>query len=1186
MENELRIPTEQAVSDLIALNKKIDESVVKVEGLIKSLNDYGINLSKGVNSAKELREAEQQIIKTEQELIDSRKKLIDDSKKYKELEDKTTKAYWDKILAQKELIAQAKKQAEAENTVIQSRQKAKQALIEETKAHAEAIKMNKEYDKATKQATQSTNSWGNALQSFQAKFNVTGNLIGNLGGNAIMGFISNVKQAFGDVVRETSKLDSLRATYKAIFSSNSDYIDSLREMSIMAEKNGTSIIKLKEQYIQFAAAAKGSSLEGKKSFDVFNSVTKSLSLMGKSGEQSDRVLLALTQMMSKGTVQAEELKTQMGDSLPGAINIMAKAVGTNVEGLMKMMKAGEVIASEVLPKFAKELEKAYGADTIDRIDTLPAKISRSETAFTNFTESLKASGVIGWWYDLKTAMWEVFTLGDSNIITESITAITDLSKAQIDLNNLNKPIEERKKIYEDMQNQYPAILANYELERDGLAKINAEINKITTGLIVKLGIQEQQEETDKKAKNYAESVASATKKEIEARRTLADLARTMVKEGVSYDKVINRQKSTLGQVKDALKFLSTARDFENTSGYVYKLYNSVLGLENAYADTRETLTELQDSQKKTKEMTDGMTKSINGQSYALIKRNDIMLSDLKLKAQTTENAKTELGQLDALIEKNSKYKDIVQKLNDYKTKIAKEYNILDKSGKNDPMKEDVKSTNNLIDSANKYIKTLKDVKAEEKGNLDNRKKANQIADEYFKTEMERYEQKLYVAETTEKTIDEIETNGLLKKLDSLRKYINEQRKLGNISEYEQLKALNDIDKKEEDLFNNKLWYANIEMEMALKLYNIKIKLSDEEKARLKELNQLRDRQNRSQYNKFEKELDFVNNASATYVLLNGRREEFIKKVNYQIKTTKEEIEVQKKLNSAYDSGALEKYIEGLEQLKTKMESVETVTADVFAEVLKTFDMITSVVEAYYDRQEKRMELSEKRQINIAKRQMKEQIALGKSSTEAQAEYELKLAKIQSESAYKKDMSAWKRAKREKDETMVRINLANSEAVMRTAADSGWYAAIGVAAAGTAALIVAGSQPLPDKPNEADYYWKGTMNHGGGDAVVNDRGLGREMVIEPSGRSYIPFGDDVFIPNLPKGSMVIPADITRDIVGNNYSTSTVDISKVENYLAKMSSKQGVTLGVNAKKLGVFTLETQRINNRINYLKGKR
>lgn len=66
------------------------------------------------------------------------------------------------------------------------------------------------------------------------------------------------------------------------------------------------------------------------------------------------------------------------------------------------------------------------------------------------------------------------------------------------------------------------------------------------------------------------------------------------------------------------------------------------------------------------------------------------------------------------------------------------------------------------------------------------------------------------------------------------------------------------------------------------------------------------------------------------------------------------------------------------------------------------------------------------------------------------------------------------------------------------------------------------------------YAKGTDGHKGGNALVND-GRGAELVQMPNGRTFIPQGRNVFIPNAPKGMKVLPADQTARLMGKKSST---------------------------------------------------
>ena len=76
------------------------------------------------------------------------------------------------------------------------------------------------------------------------------------------------------------------------------------------------------------------------------------------------------------------------------------------------------------------------------------------------------------------------------------------------------------------------------------------------------------------------------------------------------------------------------------------------------------------------------------------------------------------------------------------------------------------------------------------------------------------------------------------------------------------------------------------------------------------------------------------------------------------------------------------------------------------------------------------------------------------------------------------------------------------------------------------------------------YARGTGGHRGGNAVVND-GRGAELVQMPNGRTFIPNGRNVFMPNAPKGMKVLSAENTARLLGRksptfNYANGNVDV----------------------------------------------
>lgn len=66
------------------------------------------------------------------------------------------------------------------------------------------------------------------------------------------------------------------------------------------------------------------------------------------------------------------------------------------------------------------------------------------------------------------------------------------------------------------------------------------------------------------------------------------------------------------------------------------------------------------------------------------------------------------------------------------------------------------------------------------------------------------------------------------------------------------------------------------------------------------------------------------------------------------------------------------------------------------------------------------------------------------------------------------------------------------------------------------------------------YAKGTDGHRGGNALVND-GRGAELVQMPNGKTFIPQGKNVFLPNAPKGMKVLSAEQTAKAMGRRTPT---------------------------------------------------
>jgi len=153
---------------------------------------------------------------------------------------------------------------------------------------------------------------------------------------------------------------------------------------------GTSFLSTAQMFTQLEAASAGTNLEGEATKKLFEQITFASTKMGLSQQDLEGALRAVSQIMSKGTVSAEELRGQLGDRIPGAVNIMAKALGVSTAKLGELMKKGQV-SSDALIKFGDELARRLGVDTTKAIDNTVAAENRLETALYRFNKALDES---------------------------------------------------------------------------------------------------------------------------------------------------------------------------------------------------------------------------------------------------------------------------------------------------------------------------------------------------------------------------------------------------------------------------------------------------------------------------------------------------------------------------------------------------------------------------------------------------------------------------------------------------------------------------------------------------------------------------------------------------------------------------------------------------------------------------
>ncbi|EOX4387732.1 TPA: tape measure protein [Citrobacter freundii] len=151
----------------------------------------------------------------------------------------------------------------------------------------------------------------------------------------------------------------------------------------LANNTGVDQIETLSSFAKFSAGAGDMNTDQKES--LFSNVIGTSRLMGLSTEEINGILKAFEQMASKGKIQAEELRGQLGDRMAGAFQLFARSLGMTTEELDKAMKDGKVLSKDVLPKVSAEMgnmiAKAGGWEKI--INSTQTQLGRLSNSWSN-----------------------------------------------------------------------------------------------------------------------------------------------------------------------------------------------------------------------------------------------------------------------------------------------------------------------------------------------------------------------------------------------------------------------------------------------------------------------------------------------------------------------------------------------------------------------------------------------------------------------------------------------------------------------------------------------------------------------------------------------------------------------------------------------------------------------------------
>ena len=176
-----------------------------------------------------------------------------------------------------------------------------------------------------------------------------------------------------------AEMDRMRVALSGVVPDQESYNNSLNKITKISTKYALSQKTILKGFTQLQASADAAGFTVEDTGKLMEGLLARTLASGKGIEEFKGVMLAASQILSKGKLQAEEARGQIGERIPGFMADLAASMGVSMKELDKMMEQGEV----TLQHFFK-----LGEDLLANNEKIAVKMANS---YANAGARLEAS---------------------------------------------------------------------------------------------------------------------------------------------------------------------------------------------------------------------------------------------------------------------------------------------------------------------------------------------------------------------------------------------------------------------------------------------------------------------------------------------------------------------------------------------------------------------------------------------------------------------------------------------------------------------------------------------------------------------------------------------------------------------------------------------------------------------------
>ncbi|HHJ3926892.1 TPA: tape measure protein [Escherichia coli] len=264
--------------------------------------------------------------------------------------------------------------------------------------------------------TSGSGDGGSGASGHSGKSNEGGMFSGLRGNIFLLGEIGDAARTVTDImfgwqkpiVEAAAEMERMRVMLRGLNKEKSNpgqaAADDMKYIVDMAKSAPFAMEALTDSFVKFRSAGLDPT-DGS-----LKTLVDSVARFGGDSELLKRASIAVQQMSGKGVVSMEELRQQLGEAIPTAMNAMAKAAGLTMGELTKAVASGTVEAKNALALMFKELKMQNEGAASEMMNTFTGTLAQMQTAFTLFADKVGQAGYLS---SLKEGMKELTSLMNS-----------------------------------------------------------------------------------------------------------------------------------------------------------------------------------------------------------------------------------------------------------------------------------------------------------------------------------------------------------------------------------------------------------------------------------------------------------------------------------------------------------------------------------------------------------------------------------------------------------------------------------------------------------------------------------------------------------------------------------------------------------------------------------------------------